>query len=151
MPKPRACQGGGQWELEGFLLSRCLLSICVLLAVCFSSLIMGANLYAVFVGTLISVIEDANGSHREYCKRIDMLQSWMAQRQLPRALRRKLETYYEILFPGGHAFDDEEILSTLSTPLLEEVSRHKCGSRKPTSVPTRLARGAPRTASACAR
>ena len=30
------------------------------------SLVLGANLYAVFVGTLISVIEDANGSHREY-------------------------------------------------------------------------------------
>ena len=66
------------------------------------SLVLGANLYAVFVGTLISVIEDANGSHREYCKRIDMLHTWMAQRQLPRALRRKLEAYYEILFPGAN-------------------------------------------------
>ena len=92
------------------------------------SLVLGANLYAVFVGTLISVIEDANGSHREYCKRIDMLQTWMAQRQLPRHLRHKLETYYEILFPGGHAFDDEEILNSLSAPLLEEVARHKCKS-----------------------
>jgi len=72
------------------------------------------------------VIEDANGSHREYCKRIDMLQTWMCQRQLPRQLRHKLETYFEILFPGGHAFDDSEILSSLSSPLLEEVSRHKC-------------------------
>ena len=90
------------------------------------SLVLGANLYAVFVGTLISVIEDANGSHREYCKRTDMLQTWMAQRQLPRPLRRKLETYYEILFPGGHAFDDEQILASLSVPLVEEVSRHKC-------------------------
>ena len=90
------------------------------------SLVLGANLYAVFVGTLISVIEDANGSHREYCKRTDMLQTWMTQRQLPRDLRRKLETYYEILFPGGHAFDDVQILSSLSAPLIEEVSRHKC-------------------------
>ena len=48
------------------------------------SLVLGANMYAVFVGTLISVIEDANGSHREYCKRIDMLRTWMTQRQLPR-------------------------------------------------------------------
>ena len=84
--------------------------------------------YAVFVGTLISVIEDANGSHREYCKRIDMLNTWMAQRQLPRALRSKLEYYYEILFPGGHYFDDNQILNTLSPPLVEEVSRHKCGA-----------------------
>ena len=90
------------------------------------SLVLGANLYAVFVGTLISVIEDANGSHREYCKRVDMLQTWMAQRQLPKHLRSKLETYHEILFPGGHAFDDEQILSSLSAPLLEEVARHKC-------------------------
>lgn len=90
------------------------------------SLVLGANLYAVFVGTLISVIEDANGSHREYCKKTDMLQTWMAQRQLPRQLRRKLEYYYELLFPGGHAFDDSEILASLSAPLLEEVSRHKC-------------------------
>jgi len=90
------------------------------------SLVLGANLYAVFVGTLISVIEDANGSHREYCKRIDMLQTWMCQRQLPRQLRHKLETYFEILFPGGHAFDDDEILSSLSAPLYEEVARHKC-------------------------
>ena len=91
------------------------------------SLVLGANLYAVFVGSLISVIEDANGSHREYCKRLDMLQTFMAQRQLPRALRRKLETYYEILFPGGHAFDDDQILTSLSPPLLEEVSRQNCG------------------------
>ena len=80
------------------------------------------------MGTLISVIEDANGSHREYCKRIDMLNTWMAQRQLPRALRSKLEYYYEILFPGGHYFDDNQILNTLSPPLVEEVSRHKCGA-----------------------
>ena len=85
------------------------------------SLVLGANLYAIFVGTLISVIEDANGSHREYCKRTDMLNTWMTQRQLPFELRHKLETYYEILFPGGHAFDDEEILKMLSPPLLEEV------------------------------
>ena len=55
-----------------------------------------------------------------------MLQTWMAQRQLPKHLRSKLETYHEILFPGGHAFDDEQILSSLSAPLLEEVARHKC-------------------------
>ena len=46
--------------------------------------------------------------------------------QLPRQLRSRLEAYYEILFPGGHAFDDDDILSSLSGPLLEEVSRHKC-------------------------
>ena len=45
----------------------------------------------------ISVIEDANGSHREYCKRVDMLQTWMAQSSSPSPVQT--ETYHEI--PGA--------------------------------------------------
>ena len=59
-------------------------------------------------------------------RQVDMVNQYMRHAQLPRNLRIKLRTYYELRFPGGRAFDEHKILSELSSPLTQEVRMHKC-------------------------
>ena len=40
-------------------------------------LILGAVLYGTFIATVTTVMEEANGSAKEYRKRLDMLGRWM--------------------------------------------------------------------------
>ena len=50
----------------------------------------------------------------------------MRHAQLPRYLRHKMRTYYQLRFPGHRAFDEDHILSELSAPLTHEVRLQKC-------------------------
>ena len=52
----------------------------------------------------------------------------MIHSQLPRELRAKLRTYYQLYFPQRRAFDEDAILGQVSRPLRQEVCLHKCRS-----------------------
>jgi CRP-like cAMP-binding protein len=89
-------------------------------------MIIGATLYAVFVASITAFFADADPSAREYRSKVDMVNQYMRHSQLPRSLRTKLRTYFELRFPGRRAFDEAKILGELSSPLTQEVRMHKC-------------------------
>ena len=90
------------------------------------SMLSGATLYAVFVATVTAFFADADPSAREYRSKVDMVNQYMKYAQLPRWLRTKMRTYYQLRFPGHRAFDEERILSELSSPLQHDVRLQKC-------------------------
>lgn len=104
------------------------------------SMVVGAVLYAIFVATVTAMLTDVDPSAREYRSKVDMMNQYMRHAQLPRYLRTKMRTYYQLRFPGHRAFDEERILSELSGPLTHEVRSptypaHLHGSSPGTIVP----------------
>jgi CRP-like cAMP-binding protein len=85
-------------------------------------------LYAVFVAVLTAVVADMDTSARAYRSRIEMVNHYMQHSQLPRELRAKLRTYYQLCYPQRRAFDEDGILGEVSRPLKQEVCLHKCRS-----------------------
>ena len=65
-----------------------------------ASMLLGATLYAVFVATVTAFFAELDPSAREYRSKVDMVNSYMRHAQLPRSLRSKLRTYYQLRFPG---------------------------------------------------
>ena len=52
----------------------------------------------------------------------------MRHTQLPRQVRQKLRSYYELCFPGKRSFEEHAILDDLSWPLQNEIANFKCQS-----------------------
>ena len=90
------------------------------------SILLGACLYGFFVASLTTAISEADASAKDYRTKLDMVNQYMRHSQLPRALRGKLRTYFELVFPSKRSFDEDGILSQISTPLRQEISLHKC-------------------------
>ena len=91
-----------------------------------TSMLSGAMLYAVFVATVTAFFSDSDPSARAYRSKVDMVNEYMRHAQLPRTLRAKLRSYFELRFPGRRSFDEKSILSELSDPLTYEVKFQKC-------------------------
>eukprot|EP00966_Prymnesium_polylepis_P170138 3933289-Prymnesium_polylepis.1 len=53
---------------------------------------------------------------------MNMLNQWMKFSELNQELRQKLRRYFQMYYPGGHAFDERAIMSELSRPLREKVT-----------------------------
>ena len=45
---------------------------------------------------------------------------------MPREIKERLRTYFELRFPQCKSFDEDRILGEISRPLREEVCVHKC-------------------------
>jgi len=90
------------------------------------SMILGATLYGLFVASLTSFLADSDASAKQYASRLDMLNQYMKHRQLPAMLRVKMRRYLELCFPNKRAFNENEILYSLTLPLRQQVCWHKC-------------------------
>ena len=93
-----------------------------------ASILIGAVFYAVFTAVTTAVVADMDTSARAYRSRLDAINQYMIHSQLPRELRAKLRTYFELRFPGHRSFNEDGILNEISPPLRQEICLHKCRS-----------------------
>jgi len=70
-----------------------------------ASILMGACLYGFFVASLTTAISEADASAKDYRTKLDMVNQYMRHSQLPKPLRAKLRTYFELCFPSKRSFD----------------------------------------------
>ena len=80
-----------------------------LIASDFRMLIAGACLYGFFVASLTTAISEADASAKDYRTKLDMVNQYMRHSQLPKPLRLKLRTYFELCFPSKRSFDEVRI------------------------------------------
>jgi CRP-like cAMP-binding protein len=90
------------------------------------SVLLGATLYGFFVASLTTAISEADASAKDYRTKLDMVNQYMVHSRLPKELRSKLRTYFELRFPSKRSFDEDGILSEISMPLRQEICLHKC-------------------------
>ena len=90
------------------------------------SILLGAMLYGFFVASLTTTISEADASAKDYRTKLDMVQQYMKHVRLPREMRAKLMQYFELRFPSRRSFDEQRIMSEISTPMRQEIALHKC-------------------------
>lgn len=86
------------------------------------SILLGAALYAIFVASLTAVFTELGASGREYRSKLDMLHQYMRNLHMPKDLRDKLNSYFELCFPDRRMFHEDEILKQLSHPLHSQIA-----------------------------
>lgn len=91
-----------------------------------ASVLFGALLYGVFVASLTAFISESDASAKAYASKLDQVNSYMRHTNLPRSIRAKIRTYYDICYPSKRSFDEAKILAEVSKPLRQEISLHKC-------------------------
>ena len=90
------------------------------------SMLCGMCLYGFFLASLTTAITEADASAKHYRTKLDMVNQYMRHSRLPKELRGKLRTYFELCFPSKRSFDEVGILSEISPPLRQEICLHKC-------------------------
>nr|XP_026692280.1 potassium/sodium hyperpolarization-activated cyclic nucleotide-gated channel 3-like isoform X2 [Ciona intestinalis] len=89
------------------------------------SMVSGAVCFAMFIGHATALIQSMDSSKRQYKEKYMQVKEYMRFRRLPKTLRSKVYEYYENRFQGK-MFDENGILSELSTNLREEVVNFNC-------------------------
>ena len=87
------------------------------------SILAGVSLLSRYLASAFTALLDSQAeSSRAYQDKINMLNQWMKFSELNQELRQKLRRYFQMYYPGGHAFDERAIMSELSRPLREKVT-----------------------------
>lgn len=94
---------------------------CVLL-----SMVVGANMYGLFVASLAAMVTSSDMSHREYRGMLDMANQYMHHMQLPKELRQRVRCYYELMYPDKRCYNETHFLESLSDSLMEDIKLNKC-------------------------
>ena len=98
----------------------CLLSIIFML--------MGAILFAIFVGVLTTQIQKLDSSHTTFKEELMQIKQYMRFHKLPQMLRERVIDYHENRF-NGMFFDEEMILEELNPILRAQVLKFTRSSK----------------------
>uniref|UniRef100_A0A7S0RFV4 Cyclic nucleotide-binding domain-containing protein n=1 Tax=Pyramimonas obovata TaxID=1411642 RepID=A0A7S0RFV4_9CHLO len=93
---------------------------------CNISMLLGASLFAVFVGIITSLLIQLDSGSAVYAHKLDMVNQYMAHRHLPLELRQRIRDSYEFRWKNQKAFDEQNILYELPVSLRTEVAIHNC-------------------------
>lgn len=88
-------------------------------------MLLGAILFAVFIGYLTSVVQSHNASKRLYAEKYSSVKHYMIFRKLPLDLRKRIADYYENRYQGK-MFNEKQILKELNPVLRESIINHNC-------------------------
>ncbi|KAJ3194888.1 hypothetical protein HK101_001659 [Irineochytrium annulatum] len=83
----------------------------------------GAVLYAGLVGTISSFSLGLDASGRKFKEKLDEVNEFMEEKQLPLDVRRKVRQYYTLKYHGKY-FDKASIFSELNSSLRQEIAIH---------------------------
>jgi CRP-like cAMP-binding protein len=91
-----------------------------------ASILCGNVIYALFLASLTRTIAESDQSGQQYRSKLNMVNEYMKNAQLPKSLRARLRAYYELWYPSHRSFDESHILGELSKPLRGQVALHSC-------------------------
>ncbi|KAI9346480.1 hypothetical protein BDR26DRAFT_855653, partial [Obelidium mucronatum] len=86
-------------------------------------ILMGAVLYAAFVGYLSSAFTSVNPSGRLYNQKMEELNDYVKWRNLSEETKQKLVQYYETKYRGKY-FEEDTLLADMNESLRSEISMH---------------------------
>ncbi|KAI9338254.1 hypothetical protein BDR26DRAFT_863288 [Obelidium mucronatum] len=86
-------------------------------------IVVGAVLYAVFIGSISSAAMSINPSGRLYNQKMEELVDYVKWKKLGNATKEKLISYYETKYRGKY-FEEDSLLSDMNESLRTEISLH---------------------------
>lgn len=91
------------------------------------AVIIGAALYGILVGEMVSIVGDVDENNKQYHLKMDSILSYMMQKQFPRDLQKKIKRYYRRYFRAVSALDEKKVFKDLSNQLKREVRNFMVG------------------------
>ncbi|KAJ3081802.1 anaphase-promoting complex subunit Hcn1, partial [Rhizoclosmatium hyalinum] len=92
-------------------------------AVAILYIVVGAVIYAVFVGYISSAAMSLDTSGRLYQQKMEELVDYVKWKKLSEETKRKLVSYYETKYRGKY-FEEDTLLSDMNESLRTEISLH---------------------------
>uniref|UniRef100_A0A7S1SIN5 Cyclic nucleotide-binding domain-containing protein n=1 Tax=Tetraselmis chuii TaxID=63592 RepID=A0A7S1SIN5_9CHLO len=90
------------------------------------SFIMGASLFAVFVGIITSVLISIDSISSGFYQKMEIVNQYMAHRKLPLDLRQRIRDSMDYKWRTRRALDEGSILSGMPGGLRSEVAVYTC-------------------------
>lgn len=87
-------------------------------------MLLGAGVYAFLIGNIASVISNLDPLRTAHVQQQEQMAAFMHARALPRALRDRVQAYYDHLWERNLVSDEDATLATLPPALREEVALH---------------------------
>ncbi|KAI9343537.1 hypothetical protein BDR26DRAFT_858279 [Obelidium mucronatum] len=88
-------------------------------------IVLGAVLYATFVGLISSAAISYDASGRNYRQKIDELTEYLTWKNIDQITQRKLLSYYELKYRGKY-FEEKNLLADMNDSLRMELSSINC-------------------------
>jgi hypothetical protein len=87
-------------------------------------MLLGASMYAYIIGNVASLFSNLDAARAQYRNRVEGVTQYLHQRQVPGAVTRRIQNYYEYLWARRQGIRDEGLLEDLPPPLRLEVLLH---------------------------
>ena len=87
-------------------------------------MLMGVGLYAFLIGNIASLITNLDPLRVAHLEQRERLDAFVRYREIPPALRRRIQAYSDHVWEERLVLDEEEILSRLPPSLRQDVALH---------------------------
>jgi len=87
-------------------------------------MLLGASMYAYIIGNIASLISNIDAVRSQYYNKVEMLNSYLINRDTPSHIIRELNAYHDYVWArhGGHGADD--LLIELPKPMRTKLMQH---------------------------
>ncbi len=84
--------------------------------------LLGAGMYGLVIGNIANLIANIDVAKTQYREKLDKVNAFLKYRNIPSALQRKINDYYEYLWESRRGYDESSVLEDLPDPLKVSVS-----------------------------
>ncbi|NP_001418276.1 potassium/sodium hyperpolarization-activated cyclic nucleotide-gated channel 2-like [Danio rerio] len=92
-----------------------------------TSIMSGALMYTVMVANTAAMMTDVDLTARAYKNKMNHLEDYMTFMKLPKALRMRINNYYQSRY-AGKWYDEKDVLKWVSSSLREEILITMCSA-----------------------
>ncbi|XP_065104979.1 potassium/sodium hyperpolarization-activated cyclic nucleotide-gated channel 1-like [Paramisgurnus dabryanus] len=90
-----------------------------------TSIVSGAIMYTVMVANTAALMTDVDITAKAYKNKMNHLEDYMTFMKLPKALRMRINSYYQSRY-AGKWYDEKDVLKWVSSSLREEILINMC-------------------------
>ncbi len=84
--------------------------------------LLGAGMYGLVIGNIANLIANIDVAKTQYKEKLDKINAFLKYRNIPSALQRKINDYYNYLWESRRGYDESSVLEDLPDPLKVSVS-----------------------------
>jgi hypothetical protein len=87
-------------------------------------MVLGVGMYGFIIGNVATILVSLDPVRSRYLRKMEELTAFMAYRDIPHPLRRRIEEYYRYSWQRRRQHDETEVLAGLPPSLRNEVALH---------------------------
>eukprot|EP01135_Chromosphaera_perkinsii_P005166 Nk52_evm14s319 gene=Nk52_evmTU14s319 len=92
------------------------------------SMVIGASLFALFIGHMSSLMQSVDFPGRMYNQHLEEINEYLRYSKIPADVKQEVRDYFEHKWSQRKWFDEEAILHEISEPLRKKIKLFNCAS-----------------------